>query len=150
MAKRVIKIGEMSKYLGDEMSKTKKHARKSVIRGVYKTLPNIIRESPVDTGLYAQSWEVKEIEKKIILGNTAPHSPIIEYGARPFKPPIKPLLEWAKRVLRDPSQEPNYSNEVWGLAVGTQKKIEQHGMMPKHILSTVSYTHLTLPTIYSV
>lgn len=103
--------------------------------GVLKSIPMLVNKSPVDTGLYAQSWDFEVSEKAVILGNYAPHAPIIEFGARPFKPPLKPLLQWAKRVLNDPSQPPEYSSKVWTLAIGTQKKIEKVGMQPKHILS---------------
>jgi hypothetical protein len=43
-------------------------------------------------------------------------------------------LEWAKRVLQDPSQPPDYSPDVWALAKGTQKKIANVGIAPKHVL----------------
>lgn len=109
--------------------------------GVAKSIPDLVKESPVDTGLYAQSWDMTVTEKNVLLGNTAPHAPIIEYGARPFVPPIKPLLEWAKRVLKDPSQPPDYSSEVWALAKGTQAKIAKEGMKPQKVLENM------LPTI---
>ena len=102
---------------------------------IYKQLPDIVKASPVDTGEYAASWDFNFEEEKAVLGNYAPHAPNIEYGARPFKPPIGPLLEWAKRVLKDPSQPPKFSSKVWALAVGVQKKIQKEGQKPKHILT---------------
>lgn len=88
----------------------------------------------MDTGLYAQSWTFTETEKSIILGNYAPYAGVIERGARPFTPPLGPLLAWAKRVLQDPSQPPDYSSRVWGLATAVQQKIRREGMKPRHIL----------------
>jgi hypothetical protein len=70
----------------------------------------------------------------VILGNHAPHAPIIEYGARAHWAPIAPLLAWAKRVLQDPSQPPNYSSHVWGLAKYVQKKIATYDTKPKAVL----------------
>jgi len=111
------------------------YIRSSVTRGVIRALPEIIKNSPVDTGQYANSWDVREDEKSVTIGNYAPHAPIIEFGARPFRPPLPPLLEWAKRVLRDPSQPPEYSSAVWGLAIYTRNKIEKYGQEPKHIMT---------------
>lgn len=109
-------------------------AKAAVMRGIQRSIPDLVKASPVDTGLYAQSWDTEFTERGAIIGNTAPHAPIIEYGARPFRPPLKPLLEWAKRVLKDPSQPPNYSREVRALAIGVQRKIMQVGIAPKHVL----------------
>lgn len=108
-----------------------------VSSGLARSLPDLVAASPVDTGLYASSWNFTVDEKKAVLGNYAPHAPIIESGARPFTPPIGPLLAWAKRVLKSPSQPPDYDSEVWGLARGTQNKIRENGMKPKHVLENM-------------
>jgi hypothetical protein len=115
--------------------------KKAVIKGVARSIPDLVRASPVDTGLYAASWDFTVEETGVILGNFAPHAAIIEAGARPFTPPIKPLLAWAKRVLKSSSQPPDYDSEVWALAVGTQKKIAAEGMKPRNVLEKM------LPTI---
>ena len=121
----------LKKY-GNEM---KSELRRATAKAVITSIPDIKKRSPVDTGEYVSSWDVRIDEKKVSLGNFAPHGPIIEYGARPFTPPLKPLLAWAKRVLRDPSQPPEYSKEVWQLARGVQGKIRREGMKPRHVLS---------------
>jgi hypothetical protein len=116
------------------MEKTIQEQKTITAKAIVDYFPKLVKSSPVDTGLYAQSWDLIEEEKAIILGNYAPHAPIIEFGARPFTPPLGPLLIWAKRVLKDPSLPPNYSAQVWQLAIGTQRKIEAVGMEPKHIM----------------
>ena len=93
-------------------------------------LPVLIEKTPKDTGEMASSWDIVKTDASVIIGNFAPHAPIVIYGARPFKPPLKPLLEWAKRVLKDGSQPPKYSDRVWALAIHTQKKIEEKGIKP--------------------
>jgi len=118
---------ELRKYAEDDIEKYKK----SVTGALIKNFQDIVKNSPVDTGLYAQSWDLILTEKNALLGNYAPHAGIIEFGARPFRPPLKPLLEWAKRVLK----VGNYTSEVWALARYTQSKIEEHGMEPKHVLT---------------
>jgi hypothetical protein len=108
--------------------------RNAAARGVARSIPDLIKASPFDTGLYAQSWDMLVTEESVILGNYAPHAGVIEHGARPFTPPLAPLLAWAKRVTGDPSQPPSYSPRVRALAIYTQKKIAEHGMKPRHIL----------------
>ena len=134
MAFKVVKLTDLSKEITNFGKATLEKQQEAVTSGMLRSIPVLVRESPVDTGLYAQSWSFTTLEKSAIIGNTAPHAPIIEFGARPFTPPIGPLLRWAKRVLKDPSQPPNFSSEVWALAKGTQNKIAKEGMKPKHIL----------------
>ena len=123
---------------GDELEKFSKlhidHQKAVVVKGIAKSIHTIISESPVDTGLYASSWDFTIEEESVLFGNFAPHAPIIEHGARPFTPPLAPLLAWAKRVLQDGSQPPDYSDRVWALASYTQKKIKEQGMQPKNVL----------------
>ena len=131
---RTIPLKDFSKVLTEFSDLHIKQVREGVVSGIARSIPDLVKASPVDNGLYAQSWDFTADEERAVLGNYAPHAPIIEFGARPFTPPIKPLLEWAKRVLQDHSQPPNYSPEVWGLAKGTQKKIQEEGIAPKHVL----------------
>jgi hypothetical protein len=56
----------------------------------------------------------------LVWGYTAPYAGAQEYGTEPYYPPIKPLLEWAERVLGDRSA---------GYAV--QEKIAQEGIEGK-------------------
>lgn len=134
MPTKIIKLKEFSRELNDYYKKAPKEVKAAVLSGVLKSLPSLVKNSPVDTGQYANSWDVKQDDKSIFIGNFAPHAAIIELGTRPFTPPIGPLLRWAKRVLRDGSQPPDYSDRVWALAKYTQKKISQSGMKPRKIM----------------
>lgn len=128
------KIVSLERFSSELKKYSKEHTeayKASVIDALYKNLIFLVKNSPVDTGLYAQSWDLIVTEKSAMIGNYAPHAAIIEFGARPFTPPIKPLLEWAKRVLK----EPDYSDKVWALAKYTQNKIAEHGVEPKHVLT---------------
>lgn len=135
MSTKVIKLEDFPKVLEEFAHLAVKEQRAAITSGIAKSIPMLVNKSPVDTGLYAQSWDFTSSEKLAVLGNYAPHAPIIEFGARPFTPPLKPLLEWAKRVLKSASQPPNYDENVQGLARYTQKKIQQYGMKPRHILT---------------
>lgn len=132
-AKRV-SLKELSQEIPGFARATVAKQRQAVVNGIAKSLPMLAEDSPVDTGLYAQSWGFTETEEKVILGNSAPHAPVIEYGARPFTPPLAPLLAWAKRVLKSGSQPPNYESKVWALAKYTQKKISEQGMKPRAVM----------------
>ena len=131
---KTINLGDLSKELKNFSKKHIEDLKAATVMGVVGSIPELVQSSPVDTGLYAQSWDFTVEETKVVLGNYAPHAGIIERGARPFTPPIQPLLAWAKRVLQDPSQPPDYSSEVWALARGTQAKIAIEGMKPRHVL----------------
>lgn len=141
MATKSVSLDNLAKELGAWSDSHMENLHKATVLGIAKAIPELVEKSPVDTGLYAQSWDFTETEFGAIVGNYAPHAPIIENGARPFTPPIGPLLAWAKRVLRDASQPPDYSSDVWALAKGTQKKIASVGLEPKHIMEQM------IPTI---
>lgn len=134
MVVRTVQLSEFANVLKKFSKTTIDEQRYAVTKGIIDSLPEVIKSSPVDTAQYANSWDFSVEENQVIFGNFAPHAPIIEAGARPFTPPIGPLLAWAKRVLNDPSQPPKYSSEVWALAKGTQNKIARVGMDPKHIM----------------
>jgi len=134
MSKKV-NLNDFAKSLGDYSNLSIDQKKKAITKGIVKSIPDLVAASPVDTGLYAQSWAFNVDEESIIIGNTAPYAGIIEDGARPHRCPIGPLLAWAKRVLGSSSQPPDYDREVWGLAIGVQKKIEEHGQAPKHVLA---------------
>ncbi len=135
MPTKTVKLADFSVHLGEFSGVHIDKIKLAVVMGLERAIPDLVKASPVDTGQYANSWDTSISEKSASIGNYAPHAPIIEFGARPFTPPLSPLLAWAKRVLNDPSQPPDYSPEVWGLAVYTRNKIEKFGQAPKHIMS---------------
>lgn len=94
-----VNLADFSKELKAFAGATIEDQRTAVSNGIVRAFPELVANSPVDTGEYAASWDMTQTETSVILGNYAPHAPIIEYGARPFKPPLGPLLAWAKRVL---------------------------------------------------
>lgn len=131
---KTVQLKDLGRLLRAEPERQLKEIKKATRLGLLRSIPMMVEKSPVDTGQYANSWDFTETETAMFFGNFAPHAAIIENGARPFTPPIKPLLEWAKRVLQDPSQPPDYSPEVRSLAYGTRDKISQYGMRPRKVL----------------
>lgn len=128
---KVISLEKFSDELGSYMKDNIKLYKQAVIKALTDALPRLVEKSPVDTGLFAQSWHLDVNEQNAMLGNFAPHAPIIEYGARPFTPPLGPLLNWAKRVLK----KSEVDDDCYALARYTQMKISEHGMKPRHILT---------------
>jgi hypothetical protein len=129
-----IDLRDFAKEIGKWSEGSVKELKQATIKGIAKSIPDLVAASPVDTGMYAQSWDFHEEEYGAIIGNYAPYAGVIEDGARPFKPPLGPLLAWAKRVTGSGSQPPDYDSQVWALALHTQKKIESEGMKPRHVL----------------
>lgn len=134
MTTKTVNLSDLSREITDFTEDRIEEFKMAAARGIAHSIPDLVASSPVDTGLYASSWDMSIGEMNILLGNYAPHAPIIEHGARPFTPPLPPLLAWAKRVLQDPSQPPNYSSQVWALARYTQTKISKYGMEPKKVM----------------
>lgn len=132
-----VKLNDFADIIRDMPGKTLDQIKNGTASGLARSIPDLVAASPVDQGFYAASWDFTVNEQSAILGNYAPHASIIEDGARPFTPPMAPLLAWAKRVLKDSSQPPNYSDRVWALAKGTQKKIAAQGLKPHKILETM-------------
>jgi len=54
----------------------------------------------VDTGELLRSEKVTHRPDGAVVENTAPHAAVMEHGARPFTPPMAPLLAWAARKSR--------------------------------------------------
>lgn len=127
---KVVSLDKFADELKEYSEKNISAYKQAVVESMTDEMKNIVAASPVDTGLYAQAWSMTVDEKSAILGNTAPYAAMIEFGTRPFTPPIKPLLEWARRVLK----KAEVDSECWALAKGVQNKISEQGLEPKHIL----------------
>lgn len=68
-----------------------------------RVVDNIRNAEPrpaVDTGELARSEKVMLLADGASVENTAPHAAVMEHGARPFTPPMAPLLAWASRKSR--------------------------------------------------
>jgi len=143
---KVVSLNELADELEAYTKSQIEDLKAATVRGIARSIPLLVERSPVDTGLYAQSWDFTATEYGAILGNYAPYSGVIEYGMRPGHwVPIEPLLAWAKRVLTNTQgndgkpiktgqPESGYSDEVVALARGTQRKIYERGLLPRHVM----------------
>jgi len=128
---KIVELDKFEEELGMFSKQHIENFRMAIIDSISENMRTLVDNSPVDTGLYAQSWKMEVLTDMVLVGNTAPYAPMIEFGTRPFTPPLRPLLEWARRVLK----RPIIDNECYRLAIGIQKKISQQGMVPHHILT---------------
>lgn len=134
---KIVNLADFSDELGDFAKVSLEKQKKAVIAGCARSLGDLAAASPVDTGLYAGSWDMTVEEWGVIIGNYAPYAGVIEYGSRPFTPPIGPLLAWAKRVTQSSSQPPDYDSHCWALAKYVQNKIKAQGMKPRHVMENL-------------
>jgi hypothetical protein len=67
------------------------------------TLRKVAKAIPADQGHFKAGLQVRVRKKKkeVRLEANAPHSGVLEMGARPFWPPLQPLIEWARRKAAD-------------------------------------------------
>ena len=80
-----------------------------------------------DLGTLRRSVMTTFVPDGAIVRVTAPHAAPLEYGARPFRPPLGPLVEWAKRKgLENPKAA------AWFIA----RKFERFGFPPRRYFST--------------
>lgn len=67
---------------------------------VVKQMGEVKPWTPVDTGTLRGAWQVTPLSDGAAVENPTPYAAIMEYGTRPFMPPIGPLREWARRKMR--------------------------------------------------
>lgn len=112
-------------------------------------------EHLVDTGLYKNSFEVIDNREEVRLENGAPYAGVVEQGARPFTPPLEPLIAWAERKAADigivtqagnPGQfregryrgraslTDNSRQAAKKIARAIQKKFQREGYRPRYVM----------------
>lgn len=102
--------------------------RSAAQRGVGIIVQEIDTAQPhpaVNTGGMRQSARAVNTPDGAIVEVDAPHAAIINNGARPFNPPIRPLVVWAMRKFGVTERE------AWRIAKGVAKKIAAQGIEPR-------------------
>ena len=62
MTTRQVPLKDFGKVLEEFSHKTLEEQREGVVSGIAKSIPLLVESSPVDTGLYAQSWAFSSTE----------------------------------------------------------------------------------------
>ena len=136
MALRVtIGLGSVAKVLQEIKEGIEEDIRDIVLEemlvGLDMAQQKALAEDKVGAGnpeRYADSFRVEEDGRKFSLVNEANHAEVVEFGAKPHKPPLGRLQEWAKAKW-------GLSDEAaYAVARGVQKKIQTEGLEPTPIL----------------
>lgn len=100
----------------------------ATVRGKSEVVKEIDRSVPypaVDTGRLRNSVKANGFTRELWVD--APHAAPINYGTRPFRPPLAPLLTWVVRKgLADDE------DEAYVVARAIQNKIAAEGIAPRH------------------
>ena len=136
MAKVInLKLKEFSKHLEKEfVNNHKEEVKAAVLDACLQSITQFVQVSPVDTGLYSNSWEAMADEKNVYFGNTAPYAYKIEYGTKAYQmkhEEFQRLLLWSARQLKVPPTH----KKAKALAGYVYHKIKTEGLEPKYILT---------------
>ena len=117
------------KLTPDQLAETLQHHQEQipaaiqggVLLAAHRGRALLVKRSPVDQGVYKNSWQVRSMGAiGALLFNDAPHAGIIEQGARPHavsREGIEAIKAWAKRklVLTGPAKAPRL--KMFGLKI---------------------------------
>ena len=107
--------------------------RSAAARGVGEVVRAIQTSQPrpaVDTGQLARSVSDMYLPKGAAIVVDAPYAAVMETGARPFWPPLQPLIDWASRKFGLTDEEAE------SMARAVQRAIAQRGIAPRHYMRT--------------
>ena len=125
--------GELGKLPGKLEHAIVRGLRSAAARGVGEVVQAINATSPyppIDTGQLARSVGHSSLPRGGRILVDAPHAAVMEWGARPFWPPLQPLIDWAQRKFGVDEDE---AEEI-GRAV--QLKIATFGIEPRAYFAT--------------
>ena len=106
----------------------------------------------VNTGALRQSVAVKSTQSKtvwLVIAQT-PYAAVMEWGARPFKPPFAPIYMWALRKYRKAARRRRRGTAATGkksqenaavtaIAWKVIAKIKRHGIAPRHYMAKTAH-----------
>ncbi len=123
---------ELQKLPAELTAAAVRGCRSAALRGVGFVVEEIQSAKPhpaVNTGAMVQSVRSSAIEGGGRISVDAPQATFMEDGTRPFRPPLKPLIEWAKRRFQVPEKEAK------AIAWGVREAIAKKGISPRHFFS---------------
>lgn len=147
--------GELRQRFAADQQSVVLAVQDAVLRGESR-IARSIRETepfqPVDKGFYAASHDHQVDAEGGWVYSTCPYAAVIEYGARPYVPPIGPLFRWAYRKFRvrlkadyragnkaagrrgsKLGAEEYRTREAMQIARAVQRRIAERGIAPRHV-----------------
>jgi phage gpG-like protein len=83
----------------------------------------------VDRGELMGSADTTNVDDGAIVGFSAPHAPMMEYGTRPFMPPFDPIYRWV--IRKGLATDPDEAEEI---AEAVRWSISRYGIEPRQYL----------------
>jgi hypothetical protein len=80
----------------------------------------------VDTGALRGSFQTKFTDRTVVVFSDLPYAAAMEFGTRPFFPPVDPIAEWVMRKGIS-----NDASEAKGIAFAIAKKFSKQGIKPR-------------------
>lgn len=123
---------ELKNLPGEVRQAAIRGCRSAALRGVGFAVEAIQSAKPhpaVNTGALVQSVRSAPIEGGGRISVDAPHAAIMEDGTRPFRPPLAPLVLWAKRRFQVSDKEAK------SIAWAVREAIAKRGIAPRHFFA---------------
>lgn len=94
-------LEEVRQYLSD--TRFQKALAKTLLAAgldLERAIVENITKRASNTGALAQSWQVqaKSYDEVIVFSNLL-YAPFVEYGTKPHRPPIEPIMKWVRLKL---------------------------------------------------
>lgn len=123
-------LGELTPNMEEAVIKGLRSASQRGVAVVVQSIntPTSMTHAAVDTGMLARSVEATDLPRGGQISVDAPHAAVMEFGARPFYPPIVPLFDWAKRKFGVDD------DEAKAIAYAVREHIAIWGIEPRHYL----------------
>lgn len=124
-------VSKGQKFFSDMAGKVKDVGHQALDAGALRLQKEVVleirRQKLTDRGLLASSVRVEpsaKLSRRVVVD--APYASALEYGARPFTPPIAPLQRWALRkgIAKDATEAKRIA---WGIAM----KYRMQGTKPR-------------------
>lgn len=124
--------------------------RVATLRAALKGMSVVVRATPSDRGIARGAWDVEQTSDGALLYNDAPHAGVLEFGARPHKPPLLPILRWVVRKFglnlrkRGKRSFESIKEVPWTtylVAKSIQENIAKNGAQPNYMVGN------NLPTL---
>ncbi len=123
-----VNINDFPRVLGEDMGRLHRKLVATAYLAAMANVKLVTAHSPVDTGFYKNSHQVRKTNQGGVLYNAAPYAATLEAGARPhgISPDgMKNLVLWVWRKIRPESEKVAVS-----IAYAIAKKIATVGQAP--------------------
>ncbi len=135
MASRRRRKLDVGKLKNDVISRVDKMIAVMAADVLATALRNLMRNKSVVTAhLYGSGKLIKEGLGRYVVQFDAPYAAYVEFGTRPHRPPIDPLISWATAKTRvNPAQTggEEFQRGIRDIAWSVARKIEREGTSPR-------------------